>query len=230
MTSMLLLGVAPDDATLPGDIPSLNAVPDLKGIFAEVDAAAGGTPEGIADWARMQNDLLCRIAADTDVLPVRLGAIFSSRAALRSHLAEQGPRLKSALNALAGSCQYDLCADRADPARRSPPEPPRTGSAFLTDRRLRRDARRTRSTEVDRLLRNLAEGADALSLDVWAHVRPPEGRLLWRSLLVARQDVPALTAALARSAMPADALGLKISLTGPMPPFAFSHRSEPCHA
>ncbi|ETX15945.1 hypothetical protein OCH239_11840 [Roseivivax halodurans JCM 10272] len=232
MTPLLFLGVVAAGRDLPGDGPAFAAVraPDLQAICAEVDPAAAETLEGISDWAQLQNAVLCAIAVKTDVLPIRLGSLFSSPDALRGHLVARGPELKSAMAEIAGRCQYDLCAEQADPQPDRPTEPPRTGAAFLTDRRRRRDARQTRAMETQRFLGSLVVTGGAHSAASRSNPRPARGRLLCHSLLVARDDVPALLSAMDSAAKPAAALGLRVCMTGPMPPFAFSSRTETCHA
>jgi len=169
------------------------------------------------------------------VVPLRLCTIFADEAGARRMLAERREALAAALDALAGREEWSvkLLLDRerlADQLREPGDEPAAadTGAGYLL---LRREERRLREAVDDRAA-SLAEDVHARLQEraVDARVRPAQNRelsghegdmVLNGAYLVERDQGDGLRALVAELEERHRALGARIALGGPFPPYSF---------
>ena len=174
--------------------------------------------------AGVHNSILVAYAAMGDVLPVRLGACFSGEPALSDHLERDAQPLLASLHRIAGKAEYALRVDVSGDAEPVPPSASGGGRAYLMAKRADHAARRTRSETR----RELAETIRSTAVDLAsAHLSLPcrQGdRLLDLALLLPKFASGDLSARLQPLAECAAGQGLRLRLTGPCPPYSFSHQ------
>jgi hypothetical protein len=171
----------------------------------------------------------------TAVVPLRLCTIFADEAGARRMLRERGGALGAALDVVEGREEWSvkvlLDRDRLTDELRAPAEEtgePGSGAAYLL---LRREERRLREAVDDRAA-GLAEDVHARLQEraVDARVRPAQNRelagyegemILNGAYLVERDQADGLRALVAELEERHRALGVRIELGGPFPPYSF---------
>lgn len=228
MTALLLIGLLPGQgAPRPAAGPHrLIPAGEVTALALEVDArpaAAEDEAARLLDWADRQNRVLLGYVADMDVLPVALGAVFSSTEALEAHLAAERAAIAQGFAEIAACCEYILQVRAEAPELGPVPasETSQTGAAFLAAKRGRRAARQGQTAGRRGFLRALEQD---LAQATRAHlVRDVAGQPLLAdlSLLVERQAAADLVARLSARAGESDTLGLAMRLIGPAPAYSF---------
>lgn len=231
MTALLLIGLLPGQgAPRPTAVPHrlIQAV-EVSALALEVDASPACAEDEAArllGWADQQNRVLLSYIANTDVLPVALGAVFSSTKAVLAHLAAEQDTIAQGFAEIATCCEYILQVRAEAPTPKTPPEAlqeaPKTGAAFLAAKQGRRAARQGQATGRRGFLRALEQD---LVQTARAHlVRDVAGQPLLAdlSLLVERQAAAGLVARLSARADESDTLGLAMRLIGPAPAYSFT--------
>ena len=227
MTSshLLLLGVTePSAPPVFSDIPHIG-LRCARWTAIALPVALDG-PESEEDrmtrWAMAQGDILCRQVRAADVFPVRLGAVFSTAAALIAHVDARERELEIAASACRGCVELAVQAlPDAGPAPEMSQTPPIGGRAFLDRRRSARDHRSRSASDRRRFVSGLTAALAPLSKDLRA--RDVQGRapLADWSVLLARGSIGSLLDLLEVWDRQARAYGLRLKVTGPWPPFAF---------
>lgn len=223
MSALLLLGLVPADAPHPSAAPPhlrLRAGPGR-------DALAAALPEdGTApalDWAILQNALLSAYAEQGDVLPVALGAAFSSQEALLAHLETALAQLEERAARLSGRVEYLMTVDAAAaPVRTDMPE----AAGYLRQRQAARDRRRTRTEARARLVADLVDLAETLGAEVRRHAVAAPDRIALLSALVPRTAEAALRQGGTGLAADAAAAGATVRMIGPCAPFSFAAETD----
>jgi hypothetical protein len=233
--SLLLIGVVPPSAPrAPGAAQHVRLRGKRWDVLAlPVDEPPTGEAEDrwIA-WARLQNAVLSAQVVHDDVLPVKLGAVFSSREALLSHIDARSDDFDGLARALAGSVEF-VVQLLTDGSRRHETHGPacENGTEYLLHRREARDRRggaRNRRQEFTHTL-----GRDLGDLGRRTVGRPSKvaDRLADWSVLLPRGGVHDFLRRLDMRNEQAGALGLSLKVVGPLPPFAFiDHVKVPHHA
>jgi hypothetical protein len=177
--------------------------------------------------------------AQAPVVPLRLCTIFADEAGARRMLEERSEPLARAISTLEGREEFSvkLLVDRdrlADDLRGGEaPAEAGSGAAYLL---LRREERRLREAVADRAAR-LAEDVHARLQEraVDARVRPPQNRelsghegdmVLNGAYLVERDQADGLRALVEELRARHGALGARIELGGPFPPYSFVPEAE----
>lgn len=223
MSTLLLAGLIRDNKVMPAGTPAHQriTVADWTALAFAVDL---DKPEDEAEralqWAETQHHLLTAYAQTDDVLPVAIGALFSSDDAVAAHLKNEATRFADSLARIRGCTEYILhMTGRAEAAVASVNE--NSGAAFLRARTQARDRRKSlrqnRHAFVSDTLSKLRVLCRACS------VRDVAGKSLIAdaSLLVARAETPSLVNFLKESGPASDALGLVLKLIGPVPAYSF---------
>lgn len=195
--------------------------------------------------ARGHEAVLDHAVAVGAIVPLRLCTIFEDEAGVRAMLERDHDALAEALRLLAGRQEWGakLLVDPhrlAEQARAGSDEAAAVdstldtrsaGGAYLERRRLERHVR----AQADSLAAQLAQEVHARLSDaaVDAVTRPPQNRdlsghegemVLNGAYLVAADDIDDLRAAVAELEQAHRALGARIELTGPWPPYNFLPR------
>jgi hypothetical protein len=185
--------------------------------------------------ARTHEAVLESAGAQMTIVPLRLCTIFNDAAAVRRMLEANGPTLERGLEYLAGRQEWavKLLVDRdaLEAACESGQVTTEAGSgtAYLLGRR----AERERRSAAEQLGRELAEDVHARLQDwaIDAVVNPPQSRelsghvgemLLNGAYLVERARADELKALTAELQERHRAVGARIEVTGPLPPFNFA--------
>lgn len=226
----LLLGLVDGAARTPVSPPHrrVRVAPGLDALVLDTWSQAEGDHESAAlDWAMAQATILSAYAARDDVLPVALGAAFSSDDALVAHLEGIAPWIATKRAALAGATEFVVAIDARDMP--TPAIDEGTGNDYLRRRKAQRDARRMlevdRSAFATRVITALGNVGAQLA-DPRAVVR---NSLVTVSALLNRSDIPAAASALEELAPEGHRLGLAVRMVGPCAPFSFVS-PEPDHA
>ncbi|MDG4648418.1 GvpL/GvpF family gas vesicle protein [Roseibacterium sp. SDUM158017] len=223
--ALLLIGVLPSDAARARGAPPHRRIPCAQWdalAFCVEDGPARDEEARIVDWATRQNAVLTSHVASADVLPVKIGAVFSGSRALRAHVDALSPHLGGLAERLAGCVEY---AVQAVPGAESAVEAPRPegvdGSAFLRLQRDRRDLRARNGARQRSFVEDLAKGLPALGRGIRRNdVRQKAAVADW-AVLVERGGEARLVAGLASWDRRARAMGLALRVIGPWPAFSF---------
>jgi len=154
---------------------------------------------------------LCRAASEAAVLPLRFGSTVPDRAALEALLAPLDALIGRAFDRVRGAVQLTMRVT----GRRAPPRAPSREAGPGTRWLMRRIAAQS-VPEIEAL----TEATKAFVREAKAerHDRPPLVASVYH--LVAREDLSRWRAAV-RRALP-ELRGVRVSITGPWPPYAFA--------
>ena len=188
-------------------------------------------PQWLGEVAREHHAVLQALVEEIDVLPLRLPALWSTRAALVEALDSQ-PAWESALRRIAGHVEWGLQA-YAVPAPDQPAERPSSGAAYLRGRAdeatRKEEERKVRAAAVLDLHEELALAA------THAVTNPPQdpalsGRdmpmVLNAAYLVPREGRDAFLALADRLHEQVSARGLVVEVSGPWPAYNFVDLAE----
>lgn len=173
-------------------------------------------------WALAQGEVLCRQIRVSDVLPVRLGAVFSTAPALTAHLDKTEDALIDAAARCAGRVEFAVQAFTEEAA--SPEHAERAssgGRAYLEGRRRARDRRSQDVSDRRRFLADLGRALAEMGQNVTAKDVQGRAHLAEWAVLLPRGAVDPLVDALEILDDRARRHGLSLKLTGPWPPFTF---------
>ncbi|WP_444461524.1 GvpL/GvpF family gas vesicle protein [Rhodobacter capsulatus] len=225
MTGLALHGFVSPDGWSAAAAPPARCAVVLGGVAALVSEAGDAldTPETAQAAALAHHALISAWHRRGPVLPVRLGTVFSSQAALQTALAPKAAQLRAALDALADKEEMVLTiVPAARPPDLPPPAPPAaTGADWLRARKAVRDRDQARQTDRQQTLAGLQDALRAQGVASLAAPAPREGGSRWH-LLIARDDGAGLDRWLAAQADRFDAAGLDLTLDGPWPPYRFA--------
>ncbi len=224
MTSKLLLGLTTAQSPQPNNAPPHDRIEagGFVAISIDVDPREAESESRFLSWLEAQSLILSSYAARGDVLPVAMGAVFSSAAALATHVAGNADRFAGPWEKLSGKCQYDF---HIHPTAAPCPGPDRasdTGARFLKARKQMRDARANRSTARSQALREM--GAQlAMNAEAVKQITCKGGeRTAAFAVLLSRNAVPEVLAWAAEQDDALRALDLRLKMIGPCPPFGFA--------
>ena len=231
--AVLLLGVVPA-----GRLPAEGArghrrLPAGSRDALAVDVAAAmlasEDPDDILELAILQNDILSAYAAEGDVLPIVLGAAFSSDKALLRHLAAQKGRLDHLAERLAGRAEFLVTVELEPETAIEPPRAAKDGAGFLRARKRQRDDRTTLTHRRMTFAADVARKATHYS-EREVSRRPSPGRLASLSLLVPRREARSLAREMSVLAPRGAELGVSLSMIGPCAPISFVGDEEDADA
>jgi hypothetical protein len=225
-------------AGLPGLGPprALAVAPGLWLIAADAprpDYDASAIERGLKDLAWVSACALAHeavvehLSAAGPLLPMKLFTLFAGDERALQHVRRRQAAVGRALERVAGRREWGvrLSADgkRAAAAERSPS--PRSGTQFLLAKKAQREQAGRRAeaaaAEAEGLFQALAAHADGATRRPL--VEPAGGTRLWldAAFLVARGRSRPFQAALQRESRRLARLGLRVTLTGPWPPYNF---------
>ena len=232
---LLLLGVT--DLTAP---PTFSTVPHMRLPCATWCALAlpvrfdpsESEEARMTRWAMSQGEVLCRQVRASDVLPVKLGAVFSSATALRTHVDARHAELRQVAETCRGCVELAIQAVAdADPAGDGSLLPASSGRAFLDRRRSARDRRSRTTSDRRQLVRELGGALGSLSRNLKTKDVQGRAALADWSILLSRGRIDQLLVSLEAWENKARNCGVRLKITGPWPPFAFigGTQMERCH-
>lgn len=230
MTALLLHGVVPEDL-VPGDAPphlrvtsgGLTALSSL--VHDPADALRD--PDDAVRAALSHHALLSAQQRIGPVVPVRFGALFSGPPAVLDHLAEAGARYRAVIARVGHAVEMGLSVASLDETdgRERPDVADGRGYLHARSRAKGRNAARRRARQD--FLAALARDVATWARDVRPLGRGPERRLLSLSLLLPMSECDRLSERVGARAAEARTLGLRLTLSRPMP--AYSFVAEPGH-
>lgn len=198
----------------------------ITSAFPAATAFENQSPDELGAWALNHNALLLAYCSQTTVLPIALGAVFSSNAAIETEVGMKTADHLAALNALKGIKEFTLrlSVTTAPPPATTTPE---TGRDFLKARRLVRDKRQDLQHAQQRMARRTLYRLQDIALQIQPAAAPRPERLLDCVALINEIDVPALHGISRDLLSDQTALGLKLGITGPWPPYSFDTTALP---
>lgn len=225
MSGLLWIGVAPGPSVT-SDVDHLRFdLAEGAALALIVDPDEAATEAGIVGWATKQNAVLSAYAAVGDVVPLPLGAVFSSKDALVADAARQAGDLKAAAHALAGRVEYALHV-RVKNAPAVLPNAAPTGRAYLMQRGRQRRGRKAIGQARTSALASLSAAMDRAASEMRTLSRKGPDRVLDLAALVPREDVPVLLNGVRAAAKIAEDHGLSCRLVGPSPAFSFAFAAD----
>lgn len=224
MSALLLIGFVTGTARHVAQSPKHLRIPIRGWTAIAINAAEGPQADEtqIVTWATTQNEILSNYIKTQDVLPVALGSVFSTEAALLSHVETHWESLTEAADDLAGQCEYSLYveADSREPEQVGE-DIETDGRSFLAARRSRRDSRAQLGEHRMIFLQDITRRVQSHAHRLVNIPRTRAGRVTDIAVLVSRGDAPSLIATLADCAPRASELGLHCRMVGPSPAFSF---------
>lgn len=226
MTELLWIGYASGDNT-PQTAPNHHrlSMPDGAALALSVDASAAESDDGILAWAEAQNAVLTAYCKGGDVVPVPLGAVFSTVGALVEHVTEQLDSVRAVAKAMSGQVEFALHVG-AEPSVPRPQTKAHTGREYLVRRQLQHGGQRAVGKERRAALATLCDAAHAQAAKVRVLNRHGAERLLDLALLVHRHKIPNLLESLRAQASKASSLGMSCRLVGPGPAYSFALQKD----
>lgn len=229
MTAFLLIGVIRDGAQAPCaiDAPPHHRVRAAGwiGLAIGVDADVSmDEADRTLALAEQQHVVLAQYIKSHDVLPIALGAAFSSTDAIAAHLRDTTHQIGLLFDRIEGRCEFLLHLSLAVPQSHGSVETSEGGAAFLRKRQTARDARRALAERRDAFRQSVKSYITSFSQD--SRARPVAGPDLLsdHALLVDRTDIGPLAASLKARSAESDALGIAMRLVGPLPAYSFVAR------
>lgn len=211
---------------LPGDLESLEES-GLRAIVSRIPLEEANelfTDEVAAqELAVRHHDILVQVMHVTDVLPVRLGSVYSSEEAVRSLLRSEEAFFLNGLENVRGTAEYVLSIDRAVPVAEKTPSLPASGRSYLAARRARMQARRESRSASDVIVENIVSELSVLARSVARETARKDrpGEIARVAFLAGKVLDPRNVAHLEGISKTAEQSGFKISVTGPWPPYSF---------
>lgn len=239
-TGWYVFGVVAADTDVEGVVLVRHG--DLAAIVTQVDLAEFGEEAlrdrlndraWLEDTALRHADVLQRVAAQREVVPLRFGTIYDERSDVARLLEARGDEFRAALERVKGCIELGVkvWVDRGrfeqSSAGRRPEADSTPGRAYMLRRRDEQRAASESSSRLAQLAQGLHAQLGALAVD--AAVNRPQPReltgrdetmLLNAAYLVPRGDVR-LEAAVAGLQAAYGGLGITFEVTGPWPPHNF---------
>jgi hypothetical protein len=238
-TGWYVFGVVPADTTVEG--VDLVRHGDLAAVVTQVNLAEFGEEAlrdrlndrvWLEDTALRHADVLQRVAAQHEVVPLRFGTIYDERADVAQLLETRGDEFRSALEHVRGRIELGVKVwiDRRrfeQSLSGEEPEEEPSGRAYMLRRQHERRAAAEASARLAQLAQGLHAQLSALAVDAVANRPQPreltgrdETMLLNAAYLVPRGDVR-LEAGVAGLEAAYGGLGITFEVTGPWPPHNF---------
>ena len=195
-------------------------------------------PAWLAAVATEHQDVLAAVVRDTDVLPLRLPAMYRDELHLHDFLKAEGNLLESVLEALRDHLEWSVHLYLVGRPDQPAAERPATGAAYLRQKSRALTNRQGAQTNRERLVRDAYATLADLS---WQSVvnRPQDSALSGRkepmllnsAHLVSRRHQRLFFTAVEEAAAKLASEGITVEVTGPWPPYNFvdlgAERLEP---
>ncbi|MEO1747302.1 MAG: GvpL/GvpF family gas vesicle protein [Pseudomonadota bacterium] len=182
---------------------------DSDGLFAD--------EKRVTDLALRHNELLVQLAAETDLVPVRLGSLYSGVDAVRAHLITQQSRYTKLLAHLSNAIEVSIELKASQSPEKVETSDITSGRAWLAARGAKRNA--VRDMAAARMA-SWSVVADAVSGLVRGHQADSRGRTQM-ALLVDRDRIAELERSVSLLSRQTARHGLSVTLTGPWPAYSF---------
>jgi Gas vesicle synthesis protein GvpL/GvpF len=206
-------------------VSEISCATDADSIFADAETSA--------KIAVAHHALLTSLSAHVDLAPIRLGAVYAGKEAVKSMLEVSALDFSAALKTIAGAAEFAMKLTPVEGHVSAPVTAPiLNGRSYLQRRSIaaaeqRTDAERARSVASDIFM---AVSSEARS-HVFASPRrnataDNEKRLLDAALLVSRDKFNAFGNTVIAAQERAIAQGFYLSVTGPLPPYSFVGGTE----
>lgn len=176
-------------------------------------------------WAMSQGEVLCRQVRTSDVVPVRLGAVFSTPAALRTHLCATREDLCRVAENCSGCVEFAVQIFAEETAASECAGLTRAGGrAFLDSRRRARDQRSRAASERRGFLSEIGGVLEGIAQGLTEKEVQSRAPLADWAVLLSRDSVDAMLSSLEALEPRAQEHRLRLKVTGPWPPFTFIGR------
>lgn len=153
---------------------------------------------------------------DRDLLPVRYGTQVSDEASVRAVLDQNYERLFESLERVRGAAEVSVRAYAADHrSAQGEDEKPRTGTEYMRARAQELAAR-------EEAVQAIQEPLTALARTVTSRPTSLPGEVLCAAYLLDRERVARFGERVAK--LQAENLALRLTCTGPWPPYSFAER------
>ena len=224
---------------LPGTGPTriIEAGPGLWLVAADAPLARYGEApiaEGLKnlDWvaerALAHESVVRHFGRRRNAVPMRLFTLFSSDERAQDHVRQQQRRLRRVLARVSGCEEWGvrLFADEAvAPRPRVRAGAPDAGRRFLEHKRAQHRATRTVPAATVKAAQSMVRELGRVARDLRRHAVPAAAAtnrmLVDAAFLVPAGSRPRFRAVLAKAASAARAQGVRVSVTGPWPPYNF---------
>lgn len=179
----------------------------LAGVVSEHAVAPELDEEVLWDHERVVEELMSLAT----ILPLRFGSRVERAETLIETMAERREEFLDALERVRGAVEISVRAELPAPRAEGPPRRPRSGTAYLRQRAERERRERDAAELVHRPLATLARRCTP--------ARPRDPRQFKAAYLVEEAGVEAFGNRVGE--LNADLEGVRVSCTGPWPPYSF---------
>ncbi|MEL7178990.1 MAG: GvpL/GvpF family gas vesicle protein [Pseudomonadota bacterium] len=237
MQNLQLHGLVPSKAEYrkaapPHELLRCGPISALISDMSHDHAADDMPPDALADWAMTHNAILTAYCADTTVVPMALGAVFSGKPAIIASLESQMDAHIAKLSALEGIQEFVVHLTTT-PTRPPAQESPTSGRHFLQIQRNRRDGRHSLQKQQLAFAQAVLNQLQTPCLQIAAAGTRKADKLLNCVVLIRQDDVFHLQDMARGLHQPAQDLGLDLVITGPWPPYSSAALKAPvpevCH-
>ncbi len=198
-------------------------VAGLTAIVTDVDDRKRDTTEDDMIAAAIRhNALLARYMDDGTVLPVKFGTILSSDESIARHVADHLQTYSEQIERFRGLGEYSIHLSILPHQDSKNKETPiATGRAFLQKRLSARVKRETLGQCRRQLARTLLAQTERTVQCICPAQKPTNQRLIDISVLASREQIDKLLTIGRDFAQETQALGLRLTMRGPLPPYSF---------
>jgi Gas vesicle synthesis protein GvpL/GvpF len=206
-------------------VSEMSSAVEADSIFADADTSA--------KIAVAHHALLTSLSAHMDLAPIRLGAVYVGKEAVKSMLKASALDFSVALETIAGAAEFAMKLTPVEGfVQTSATAPVVNGRAYLQRRSI---AAAEQRTEAERARSTASEIFTSVSSTTRAHVfasprrnatADSEKRLLDAALLVSRDKIEAFGNTVLAAQERAISHGFHLSVTGPLPPYSFVGAAE----
>ena len=203
---------------------SLSAV--VTSLTAETAENLFEDPQQAEQVALQHHHLLCELMNTHDVLPVKLGTIYSSKSAAMTALEPMLPGFMRALERCADAAEYLLKVKRKATQEGEAAPAIRTGRDYLAARRKTISRRREQRDHVEELTAKLEQELSLIARTVATNRKPSDESLVCEFTFLAERTLSLrCTEQLEDLKGRSESMGLELTITGPWPVYSFSQEA-----
>ncbi|PJI91430.1 gas vesicle protein GvpL/GvpF [Yoonia maricola] len=209
----------PQPSAADHEILPCGPVSALISTIAHLDMDEELSPDVLATWAVKHNAILTAYCADTTVVPMAIGAVFSDRSAIAAELNADMDAHIAALRVLRDVQEFTVQLTGTDMPK---PEaaPAASGRDFLHRQRGRRDRRHNLQRDRQAFAQDILHQLQTPTLQITPSTCSKPNKLLNCIVLIAKSDITQLRHMARNMHDMALDLGLDLVITGPWPPYS----------
>ena len=224
MAFLQLHGLVPAGTTRQTSVPEHEILPcgQFSALISRLAPNASTTapsPDELAAMAMQHNALLVAYCAETTVVPMAIGAVFSDISAVTAALEIDMDQHLRALNALHKTQEFTVHLRITQP-QHIETRSPNSGRHYLQMQRQKRNERNSLNSDRQTLAHDIRSRLEPICTQIQRASAQNSDDMLNCVILARKSKIPELRALAHRFHDPAERLGLDFVITGPWPPYS----------